>query len=122
MGGKMNNGKAPDYAGYLGKIFVYCIKNTIEEKVYVGSTAQNPETRWRQHKKLLESNKHSIGHLQADWNKLGENAFEFYVLEECELEGNKRWFPEQEWINRFRGDGSKFYNSKNPTIYSTTGR
>lgn len=61
---------------------IYCIENIINKKKYVGYST-SMEKRWRYHKSLLRNNKHDNGHLQASWNKWGEEFFIFYVLETC---------------------------------------
>lgn len=67
------------------KIGIYRIKNSINNKIYIGST-KNIEARWAKHKALLRHNKHQNAHLQNAWNKYGENAFIFEVIEECKIE------------------------------------
>ena len=60
---------------------VYKIRNRENNLIYVGSST-NIEYRWRGHKALLRHNKHHNSHLQNAWNKYGEDAFEFLVIEE----------------------------------------
>lgn len=36
------------------------------------------------HRSYLRDNKHQNQHLQNAWNKYGENAFDYYILEFCE--------------------------------------
>lgn len=67
------------------KIGIYRIKNSINNKIYIGST-KNIEARWAKHRALLRHNKHQNAHLQNAWNKYGENAFIFEVIEECKIE------------------------------------
>jgi len=59
---------------------IYKIINLVNSKFYVGSTI-NQKTRFRQHRKLLRGNRHHCKHLQAAWNKYGEDKFLFAVLE-----------------------------------------
>lgn len=59
---------------------VYWIRNRTNGKFYVGSTTQR-YVRWRTHKKKLRAGTHHCRHLQAAWNKYGEKAFEFSVVE-----------------------------------------
>lgn len=59
---------------------VYCIENTINCKLYIGS-AVNIKERWKIHKVRLNNNKHHSPHLQAAWNKYGSGCFVFKVLE-----------------------------------------
>ena len=67
------------------KIGIYRIRNLINNKVYIGST-KNMKVRWAKHKALLRHNKHQNTHLQSAWNKYGEDAFVFEVIEECKTE------------------------------------
>ena len=66
-------------------IGIYKIRNLINNKIYVGST-KNIKARWAKHKALLRHNKHQNTHLQNAWNKYGEGAFVFEVIEECRIE------------------------------------
>ena len=50
------------------------------DKVYIGSSI-NVHKRWTIHKNQLRNNKHHSAHLQRAWNKYGEDAFEFSMLE-----------------------------------------
>ena len=82
---------------------IYSIINKENGKLYVGLTG-NIETRRSKHFSLLRHNKHFNRHLQASWNKYGEEAFEFNVLEYCpidKLSENEDW-----WINYFDSTNS----------------
>lgn len=59
---------------------IYKIINVVNNKFYVGSTT-NKKVRFRQHRKLLRGNRHHCKHLQAAWNKYGEDKFEFVIVE-----------------------------------------
>lgn len=59
---------------------IYKIRNVVNGKFYVGS-AVDTRTRFRQHRKLLRKGTHHCKHLQAAWNKYGEDAFKFEVVE-----------------------------------------
>ncbi len=60
---------------------IYKIINLVNDKFYVGST-NNKKVRFRSHRKLLKQNRHHCKHLQAAWNKYGEEKFKFVVVEE----------------------------------------
>jgi group I intron endonuclease len=60
---------------------IYLIKNTVNNKVYVGS-AINISNRWSRHKHDLKEGKHHSEHLQKSWDKYGEQSFTFEILEE----------------------------------------
>jgi group I intron endonuclease len=80
---------------------IYRIRNVVNQKFYVGSTTGIRE-RFRTHRKRLRNNRHHCQHLQAAWNKYGEDCFKFEVLEvlvdEVDLQA-----VEDEWLNAFVG-------------------
>lgn len=59
---------------------IYCIKNIINNKVYIGKSKNIPE-RWEKHLYALKSNTHPNSHLQSSFNKHGEINFKFLILE-----------------------------------------
>lgn len=61
---------------------IYIILNTKNGNVYVGK-ATDLRSRFREHKYALNGNYHPNRHLLAAWNKYGEKAFKFLVLEYC---------------------------------------
>ena len=69
-------------------MLVYCIKNTINNKEYIGLTTRTLQERWKQH--IRESNKEG----SWEWNtplgnaikKYGKDSFEIFILEECSSE------------------------------------
>jgi len=69
-------------------MLIYCIKNTINNKEYIGLTTKPLEHRWKQH--IYESNKKD----SWEWNtplgnaikKYGKDSFQIFVLEECSSE------------------------------------
>ena len=58
---------------------IYKIRNLVNKKFYVGSS-NNVYERFRAHKKLLRGNRHHCKHLQAAWNKYGEDCFVFKIV------------------------------------------
>lgn len=59
---------------------IYCIENKKNNKRYIGSSV-DIEDRFRHHKSSLRHNRHSNKHLQASWEKYGEDSFEFFIIE-----------------------------------------
>jgi len=64
---------------------IYKIINVVNNKFYVGS-AVNFKTRKARHWNELRKGKHNNGHLQAAWNKYGEQAFTFVIVQELNAE------------------------------------
>jgi group I intron endonuclease len=68
------------------RIGIYGIKNTINDKIYIGKTGMNFGDRWDSHRSLLNNNKHDNPYLQHAWNKYGQDKFEFVIIEECDID------------------------------------
>ena len=66
---------------------IYKIINVINDKFYVGS-AVDLKRRKTRHFSELRKNKHNNRHLQAAWNKYGEQAFVFVVIEDVAPEAD----------------------------------
>ncbi len=62
---------------------IYIIKHTSSGKRYIGSSV-NLDQRWSIHKCSLRKGTHSNSKLQRAWNKYGEDAFEFSIIEYCD--------------------------------------
>jgi group I intron endonuclease len=60
---------------------IYRIVNLVNGKIYVGSAAREFAHRWRRHKHDLKKAIHANKKLQNAWNKYGEAAFNFEVIE-----------------------------------------
>jgi group I intron endonuclease len=92
---------------YTGKPVIYKIINLHNAKFYVGSTV-DVHARWRTHRRKLRTGAHHSPHLQAAWNKYGEDAFVFRVVEVApsffELAA-----VEQKWLDEHHGAG-RCYN------------
>jgi hypothetical protein len=69
---------------------IYKIQNTENFKLYIGS-AKNFKDRFRRHKASLVGSRHINKHLQAAWNKYGEENFIFQPLFECSKEELLNW-------------------------------
>ena len=78
---------------------IYEIVNTTNGKRYVGS-AVDIKGRFRHHRHHLRKGNHRNIHLQRAWNKYGESAFGFDVLEYWEPEFLVSF--EQWWMNMLR--------------------
>lgn len=61
---------------------IYCIRNTRNNKVYIGQSI-DLDGRWSKHKSELNRNIHFNPQLQEDWTTYGQISFEFEILELC---------------------------------------
>ena len=59
---------------------VYAITNTVNEKVYIGSSVRT-KSRINHHRHMLRSGTHHNPHLQSAWKHYGEQSFSFSLLE-----------------------------------------
>jgi len=83
-------------------MLVYCIKNIINNKEYIGLTTRTLEERWKQH--IRESNREG----GWEWNtplgnaikKYGKDSFQVFVLEECSSETEMK--QKEIWLIRER--------------------
>ena len=75
---------------------VYQIRNVLNNRVYIGSTIDF-KVRWQQHIKNLRKNKHNNCFLQADFNKCGEPAFVFEVVEVTENKTKEQRLLVEKW-------------------------
>lgn len=92
-------------------IGIYGIHHKILKLIYIGSS-RNIINRWRRHKWMLRLNKHSNPYLQNAWNKYGEEAFEFIILEEIT---NLESLPSREkyWMDYYKSYLDDYgYNAK----------
>lgn len=88
---------------------IYAIRHKNSGKVYVGSSV-NIHVRWKQHKSSLKHRRHHCVRLQRAWNKYGEEAFEFFILEKVDEDLRQ---IEQNYIDKLNASNSEFgYNSK----------
>src|SRR5258708_3244963 len=89
------------------------------KKIYIGS-AVNLHRRENAHWYLLGLNKHTNPHLQNAWNKYGEQAFVFEVVElVLPLDPTNR---EQYWLNKLKPFGRKGFNIARDATAPTRGR
>jgi len=90
------------------------------KKCYIGSS-NHCNNRKRQHLHKLRKNKHHSYLLQRAFNKYGEKAFKFEIIEECEVDNKIKC--EDKWLNFYESyNSTKGYNiSKNAKNYDTSG-
>jgi group I intron endonuclease len=66
---------------------IYQITNMITGDFYIGSAQSFARRQW-QHRYALKRGDHKNPHMQASWNKYGEDAFVFEILEEVSDESD----------------------------------
>jgi group I intron endonuclease len=98
---------------------IYKIRNVVNNKFYVGSTTSTRE-RFRNHRKMLRGNRHHCLHLQASWNKYGEDCFKFEVVETAVSE-EMLWQVEDRWLDENFGK-PHCYNSGRSAAAPMRGR
>lgn len=95
---------------------IYCIKNNVNGKVYIGYS-RNIRKRWDNHKYVLRRNTSKSPHLQNAWNIYGEKSFSFSILEELspELTNQQCEEVETKWVKFFNSTKSEYgYNGVLP--------
>ncbi|WP_309090894.1 GIY-YIG nuclease family protein [Domibacillus sp.] len=80
---------------------VYEIKNTINQKIFIGSTRNFKTLNGRKFE--LEAGSSTNKALQKEWNKFGKEAFQFTILEQLKK-------PEEKWLAEKQLYGEKGYN------------
>ena len=93
--------------------YIYVIENNNTGKFYIGRT-NNPATRKRAHFSELRRGVHKNPRLQYSFNKHGEQAFEFKVVDSATPELIQE--KEAEWFKAFDEDKSYLYNCHFKTI------
>lgn len=83
------------------KTGIYCIRNNVNGKIYIGSTKKSFASRKNRHRLLLNSEKHYNEHLQNAWRYYKEENFSFEVLFLCE----------QNLCEYYEGEFIKLYSS-----------
>ena len=93
------------------KCGIYCIKNTVNSKVYVGK-AKDIYNRIQGHVYALRrKSKNENRHLINAWFKYGEDSFEYFVIEELEFDEEVLKTRELYWIDNYKSIDRKFgYN------------
>lgn len=88
---------------------IYKIENIINGIVYIGQS-RNIYRRFCSHKYQLRHGKCANIHLQRSWNKYGEEAFEFSIIELCceELLNDREVY----WISEYKSTVDVYNQSK----------
>lgn len=92
---KLNN------EGSIMENVIYRIRNVVNNKFYVGSTI-NTESRFKAHRRRLRAGNHQSPHMQAAWNKYGEECFKFEVMMHID-DPAELLSVEQVWLDEHAG-------------------
>ena len=92
-------------------IGIYIIRNTVNGKVYIGQSRRLTNRQYT-HFRSLEKGEHHNKHLQRSYDTYGADAFEFEVLEYCDLENlderEKYWIKQYDAVNGDRGYNNEY--------------
>jgi group I intron endonuclease len=104
------------YKGNSLKSGIYKITNKLNGRIYIGS-AKEFKVRWKSHASSLRNQKHQNKFLQADFNKCGEEAFVFEVIEVTDGKTKEeRLLMEEGYIGQYYDKGNDCYNLCNRAI------
>ena len=86
---------------------IYCIRNTFNGKVYVGSAVDVCD-RIYTHRRDLNARKHHSIHLQRAWSLYGDNQFEFFLIELVEdvedlIDREQHWMDSLQCCDKHKG-------------------
>jgi len=94
---------------------VFCVRNTVANKLLIGVSKDLPGMLNRQ-RFQLEMNAHANKALQSDWNELGPGSFVFEELDRLDMPEDSGYDPsadlqilEQMWRERLSADGRVVY-------------
>ncbi|WP_088042845.1 GIY-YIG nuclease family protein [Bacillus sp. EAC] len=95
---------------------VYQIKNTINQKVFIGSTMNFKTLNGKKFELEMGTSTNKV--LQDEWNEFGKEAFIIEELETLKIDSEKLVNEkaelkklEEKWLNQLQPFGDKGYNS-----------
>ncbi len=97
----------------------YMLRNKVNGKVYVGGAYESFTRRKKKHYIDLRGNKHFNMHLQRAWNKYGEQAFEWIILERCHPKLVEE--TEQKYLNLYEAGNHNLCYNVNPKARTRKG-
>ena len=105
-----------DYKNSVPDKGVFVIRNKINGKVFL-SSSMNLKNQYVTAKMILNMGRHFNSDLQNDWNNLGEDSFEYEVLETLKLYDDINYnynedleILEMIWIDNFKPFSENCYN------------
>jgi GIY-YIG catalytic domain len=98
---------------------IFAVRCLANEKMFIGKS-ENLDGIFNRIEFQLKANCHNQKDLQADWNELGREKFEFEVLESLELRENldikkELEFLEDLWLEKLKPFGNCGYNEPKKT-------
>lgn len=97
---------------------IFQIKNRINNKIFIGSSA-DLKAIWNRYKMMLKFGNHPNEALQKDWNEYGEENFAYEIITELKQEEDKeidylKELQELEklFLNELKPFGERGYNKK----------
>src|ERR1041385_2441419 len=97
---------------------VFLIRNTTNNKVYLGSGI-DIQGIVNRHRFALSMGGHQSKALQKDWNELGADKFEFEILDQMEPRDEPAFdarrelqFMEEMWLEKLEPYGERGYNER----------
>jgi hypothetical protein len=88
---------------------IYQIVNNQNGRIYVGETIQG-ELRWKRHLTYLKGGYHINPNLQEDFNKFGEEVFEWSIIKELPKDRELLTKEEKLHIDSLIAEGKSLYN------------
>ena len=88
---------------------IYQIINSQNGRIYVGETLRG-DLRWKEHLSYLRGDYHDNSDLQDDFNKFGEEVFEWSIIKELPKDKQVLLLEEIKTINSFLKEGKNLYN------------
>jgi hypothetical protein len=95
---------------------VFQIRNKTNDKVFIDSS-NNVPGKVNRHRFALNAGQHVSKSLQADWNELGEAAFEFETIEPLEPRDDPKYDHRSDletledlWLEKLQPYGARGYN------------
>lgn len=93
---------------------IYGLVNVASRMTYIGCTAGKLAKRFREHRCLLNNNKHSEPILQRDWTNYGSDGFRMDVLEELPKDAvvSQKREAELRWMAKLEAEGLLYNSNK----------
>ena len=114
---KSRQGIKREYKERKAEAGVFQIKNTVNGKVFLGSSL-NLHGPLNRHKFILQFGKHDNIVLQKEWNEFGSDKFVFEILEVVKMKDDPKFNIEDEltllemiWLEKLQPFGDKGYNT-----------